>query len=150
MDKLITAFGIDGRLIIIQIVNFIILVTALSYFLYQPILNLLNEREFKIKQTVKDVEVARFAKETAAAERDAVLIIANRDAEAVIDRAKTYADERKNEIIKTAEKRADDLLKDTKLRAIEIEKQIHREAEAEIAKAAVLAAEKILHEKKIS
>ena len=41
-------------------------------------------------------------------------------------------------------------LKTPKLRAIEIEKQIHREAEAEIAKAAVLAAEKILHEKKIS
>ena len=150
MEKLIIAFGIDGRLILIQVVNFIILVAALSYFLYRPILNLLNDREAKIKQAVKDAEVAKSAKAAAATERDTVLTVANRDAEAVIDRAKTHADEKGTEIIKTAEKKADDLLKDAELRATEIANQAHHEAEVEIAKTAVLAAEKILRQEKVS
>ena len=150
MEELITAFGIDGRLIIIQIVNFIILVVALSYFLYRPIINLLNEREAKIKQAVKDAEAAKSAKESASAERDSMLTAANLDAEAVIDRAKAHADEKGTEIIRTAEKRADTLLEDAKLRASEIAKQAHKEAEAEIAQTAVLAAEKILRQKKLS
>jgi F0F1-type ATP synthase membrane subunit b/b' len=56
MEEIIHAFGIDQRLIIIQIVNFAILAGALGYFLYTPVLRLLREREEKIAQGLKDAE----------------------------------------------------------------------------------------------
>lgn len=38
MDQLIQAFGIDAKLITVQIINFGILLAALTYFLYKPVL----------------------------------------------------------------------------------------------------------------
>ncbi|HMA79010.1 MAG TPA: hypothetical protein VKP88_07860, partial [Candidatus Paceibacterota bacterium] len=62
MEQLIQAFGIDTRLIVVQIINFGLLLALLSYFLYRPILNLLEEREAKITQGIKDAEAAAAAK----------------------------------------------------------------------------------------
>jgi F0F1-type ATP synthase membrane subunit b/b' len=53
MEAIVEAFGIDAHLIIVQIVNFAILMAALGYFLYTPILNLLRDREEKIAQRKK-------------------------------------------------------------------------------------------------
>ena len=147
MEKLIEAFGIDGRLIIIQIVNFAILAVALSYFLYNPILNMLKSREEKIKQGVEDAEAAAAAKASADTEKAEVLSAANKEAEDMVARAKTLADEKGAEIVKSAEDKAENTIQDARLKGVEIQNQARKESEAEIAKLAVLAAEKVLREK---
>ena len=53
MEEIIKAFGIDGRLIVIQIVNFTILMSILGYFLYTPILNLLRNVKRKLPKVSK-------------------------------------------------------------------------------------------------
>ena len=150
MEKLIQAFGIDGRLIIGQIINFVILVAALSYFLYRPILKLLNDRQDKIKQAVKDADEAAVAKENANAERDKILTTANQDADAVIQRAKVHADEKGVEALKEAENKAVAVAREAEVKAAEIKKQARKDSEAEIARLAVLAAEKVLRGKSAS
>jgi len=150
MEKLIQAFGIDGRLIVIQIINFTVLVAVLRYFLYKPILKLLSDRQDKIKQAVKDADEAAVAKENANVERDKILTNANQDADAVIQRAKIHADEKGAEALKEAEKKAADVAKEAEVKATEIKKQARQDSEAEIARLAVLAAEKVLRGKSAS
>ena len=51
-----SALGISGGLLLSQIVNFILLVVILRTFLYEPILNMLEQRKEKIAQGLREAE----------------------------------------------------------------------------------------------
>lgn len=144
MEDIIKAFGIDGRLIFIQIVNFAILMVALVYFLYNPILNMLKAREEKIVQGIKDAEAAAAAKASADAEKKVILTDAHAEAVAVNARAKSAADTTAGTIVATAEAKAASVLAEAKAKAEQAAFQTLKDNEAAIAKSAILAAEKIL------
>jgi len=147
MDQLIHAFGIDVKLIVVQIINFIILVGLLSYFLYKPVLKLLAEREEKVVQGIKDAEAAAEAKASADTEKQSIVSAAHQEAEAVAMRAKTHAEEKAATIAAAAEEKAGQIVHTAEEKAETIKTQAKKESEAEIAKLAVLAAEKVLIEK---
>lgn len=147
MEQLIHAFGIDAKLIVVQIINFVILVVALSYFLYKPVLKVLADREEKIKQGIHDAEAAAKAKADADKEKQSILSAAHAEAESVATKAKSFADEKSEEIVAQARTKAESVVKDAEAKGEEIKAQAHKESEAEIAKLAILAAEKVLKEK---
>lgn len=147
MEQLIEAFGIDVKLIVVQIINFTILVAVLSYFLYQPLMKVLADREEKIATGIKDAEAAAAAKAAAETEKQTILSAAHQEAEAVAVRAKGYADEKTASLLADAEQKAAAVIKAAEQKGEEIKTQAHKESEAEIAKLAILAAEKILTEK---
>lgn len=144
MDQLITAFGIDVRLILLQILNFGLLAAGLSYLLYKPVLRLLDERRERVEQGMKDAEAAAAIRATAESEKQSVLTAAQREAEAVALRAKEHAEEKGRSIVTAAEAKAAQLVASATETSEELKRTAQRESEAEIAKAAVLAAEKIL------
>lgn len=147
MDEIINAFGIDARLIIIQIVNFTILMVALGYFLYKPILKLLKEREEKIAQGIKDAELAAGAKAEADSEKQVVLSAAHGEASAIASRAKTAAEAKTAEILSTAQDKAVQVLKEAEAKSELLKKQALAESEKEVAELAILATEKLLKER---
>ena len=147
MENIIAAFGIDARLIIVQIINFTILMAALGYFLYTPILNLLREREEKIATGIKDAEAAAVAKASAEVEKAAVLTEAHQAAAEVNTRAKAAADVTAAEIVRAAEAVAAAAKAKAVVDAEQLKAAAIKASEAEIAKTAILAAEKILREK---
>lgn len=147
MEQLIHAFGIDTKLIIIQIINFIALMAVLSYFLYKPLLKMLQDREDKIKQGLKDAETANKAKEEAEKEKQTILSDAHKEAEQVSERAKSHAEEKRAAIVAEAESKAEHIMSQAEQAGVEIKKKATKESEAEIAKLAVLAAEKVLKER---
>lgn len=147
MEQLIHAFGIDARLITIQVVNFGILMALLSYFLYKPVLKVLAERQEKIAQGVKDAEEAGKAKAEAAEEKKVIVSAANKEAEAMTARATEHAASKSEQILADAHKKAEQVIRDAGDRGSEMKAQALKESEAEIAKLAILAAEKVLKEK---
>lgn len=147
MEQLIHAFGIDLRLILIQVVNFGLLMAALTYLLYKPVLKTLSERQEKIAQGVKDAEDAHKARLEASEEKKGIIASANKEAEAMAVRAKEHAVVKADEIVAEAQKKAEQVVKDAALRSEEMKAQAQKESEAEIAKLAVLAAEKVLRER---
>lgn len=147
MDQLFAAFGIDWRLLIIQAVNFSVLLGVLTYFLYTPLMKLIDERREKIAEGVRAAEAAAQRLADAKAEGDELKGQAAREAESLLASARTNADEKGQDIIKTAESRADNLLKEAQERAEEAKRQAMLESQKDIARAAMLAAEKILREK---
>lgn len=144
MEELFSTFGIDWRLIVAQALNFGIVLVALTWLLYKPVLKTLDERREKIAQGVKDAERAAEAAANADAEAKKVTHAAALDADQIVASARDAASSEKARIVKEAEARAEAIARDAEARAQETADRARRESEKEIARLAVLAAEKVL------
>jgi F-type H+-transporting ATPase subunit b len=144
MDQLFSTFGIDGKLLLTQVINFAVLLTALSYFLYTPLMNLIDERRKKIAEGVAAAEAASQRLAAAQAESQELVGAGAREAEGLVAAARVRAEEKGTEIVEGARSKADALLKEAQAGAEESKRRAMAESEKEIAKAALLAAEKIL------
>lgn len=147
MEQLIHAFGIDVRLITIQILNFSVLAGLLTYFLYKPVLKLLAEREDTIKKGITDAEEAAVAKASALDEKKLILTQAQKEAQEIDTRAQAYGKEKTVELLLQAQAKASEVIKDAEQKSTLLKENARKESEAEIAKLAVLAAEKVLAKK---
>jgi F-type H+-transporting ATPase subunit b len=84
MSALFSAFGIDWRLLIIQAVNFALLLSVLTYFLYKPILRIIDERQKKVAEGVRTAEEADRKLADAKAEGEQLVGDASREAEGIV------------------------------------------------------------------
>lgn len=144
MREILDAFGVDWRLIVIQIFNFTLLLTALWYFLYTPILKILKERQGVVEKGVRDAEEAEKKLLNAHSEKDDILRKAHTEGEEVALRAKKYAEGEASEIVESAHGKSEKFVEEAKKQAELIKQEARRESQAEIAKVAILAAEKVL------
>lgn len=144
MEQLFDTFGIDWKLLVAQAVNFGILLVVLRYVLYKPIMKTLDERRAKIEQGVKDAEEASVKLAEADTEAGARIAAADTEAEALVANARDAASSEKSRIVKEAEERAMRLTADAEARAEESKAKALRESEQEIARLAILAAEKAM------
>ncbi len=146
MSDLFATFGVNWKLLIIQAVNFGVLLGALTYLLYKPVLKILDERRSKIEEGVRAAEAASQRLSDAKQEADGIVGDGARQAEVLLSNARTSAEEKGAAIVKAAEERAHASIKEAEARIAETERQSFAKNERNIAKAAVLAAEKILRE----
>lgn len=144
MSELFAAFGINWKLLLVQAFNFGLLLAVLWYFLYEPVLKMIDDRRKKIAEGVRNAEAAARRLAEAKSEGEGIIGEASREAEGIVAVARSRAEEKAGEIVKAAESRASSTLKDAMLRAEEVKRQALKESEREIARAAMLAAEKIL------
>lgn len=147
MQEIVHAFGIDWRLIVIQVFNFAILAGALWYFLYTPVLKLIADREAKIKKGVQDAEKAESALKDADAEKTKILKEAHGEAGMIVARGTERAEEKTKALEQESADKIAKQIAVAKEQAEELKAKALKESEAEIAKAALLGAEKILNEK---
>lgn len=146
MESILDAFGIDWKMLLAQLVNYGILIAALTWLLYRPVLRMLDERRDKIAQGVRDAEHAAEAAANADAAAATVVRGAETEAESIVMSARDMATNEKTRIVKEAEARAEQVAKDAEARAAETALRAQRESEKEVARLAVLAAEKVLRE----
>jgi len=147
MSQLVTVFGLDWRLLIIQAFNFAILLGVLWYFLYRPVLRIIDERRKKVAEGVRIAEAAEKKLEEAKGKSEEIVGGAVREAEKIVADARAHARERGDEIVGAAEERATASLRDAQMKAEEAKRLAIEASQREIAHAAMLAAEKILREK---
>lgn len=147
MEEIIKAFGIDGRLITIQIVNFFVLLAALSYLLYTPLMKMLDERKRLIAKGVEDAKNAALSLENAGKEKDGILAQAVSEASDIVKRDEEAAKRDAASIVKDAHEQSARIVTDGEKKAAALADSIRAKTEAEVAKAALLAAEKILKER---
>ncbi len=147
MGEFAAAFGLNWKLLVIQGVNFFALLAVLTYFLYKPLLKIIDERREKVAESVRVAQEAARTLQDAKNESDSLIGTASREAETLVAAARTRADEKGSEIVKSAEERAQRVMKEAQERAEEAQRQAMAESSKDIARAAMLAAEKILREK---
>lgn len=147
MGDLFQAFGVNWKLLVTQVINFGLLLVLLRYFLYKPVLAIIDERKLKIAKGVADAEEAAQKLALAEAEKESLIKDANVKAEEIVAEAKTYATEKGNTLVHEAEAKSEAILSDAQARAEEAKHRALKESEAEVAKLAILGAEKILRER---
>jgi len=117
MIELFQKIGIDWKMILAQILNFLILVFLLKKFLYKPILKEINEEREKEK-LLKDFEKRiKEEKEAWEKEKEKEKEALKKEAEEILLEAKKLAEEFKRKNIISAQKEAERIIKTAKLQA---------------------------------
>lgn len=147
MGELFSTFGIDVRLLIIQAVNFGITLVVLWWFLYRPLIKMIDERKAKIAKGVDDAAAAATTRAATESEKSGIIGRAEKEAEAVVDRAAEEGKKERAAIVKSAQDRAEQTLRDAEAQAAEAQRRALKESDKEIAQTAILAAEKLLNAK---
>jgi F-type H+-transporting ATPase subunit b len=132
--------------IIFQIINFGVVLGALTYFVYKPVLKLLNDRREKVAAAAAAAGEVMQEKEELERLREKTLLKASQKAKQIEDEAKREAreqigvllDKSKAEMAASEAKFATEL---TKMKKEELKKM-----EASIKQAAVIVAEKVIGE----
>ncbi len=144
MDAILTTFGIDWRLLLINAINFGLLMLLLWYFLYEPVLAMLEERRNKVAQGVADADAASARLREIEESRSAKLAKAGKEADSVLAAARANATLKEREIVASGEATAASMLKDAEAAAAELKAQALAESKQEAAKLIVLGVEKML------
>ncbi len=147
MSAILTTFGIDWRLLLIQAANFGILLFGLWYFLYAPMMKTLEERRKKVSQGVVDAQAAEAKLHEIEGARTATLAEAGKEADSLISQAQSRATAREREILAHAQAAAASVVKDAEAQAAEAKARAMAESKGEVAKLIVLGMEKAFAQK---
>src|SRR3989338_732847 len=141
MSQVLSVFGIDWRLLLINAVNFGLVLLALWYFLYAPVLKMLEERRKKVSDGVRDAESAKRELDEIEKSRAAVLAAAGRDADALAAAARAAGAQKERELVQKGEAAAATLVRDAAAQAAEMKVRSIEESKQEVAKLIVLGME---------
>lgn len=144
MEQIATAFGVNWKLIVIQAVNFSLLLFLLHRFLYRPMLAMIDTRRAKIENAIHNAEQAEIELGEAGAEKARILREATAKGDALIDAAKKRAEAEERTMLKEAHRKAVHVLNDAERRALREHAEMLEKTEREVARMAVLATEKML------
>lgn len=147
MNELFYKLGIEWKLLLAQIVNFVILLFLLKRFLYKPLINLMNNRRQKIVEGLEKAKKGEEEFQKIQELREKELVKIQKEAEVIIQKAKDVGDKKQQEILKEAEEKTKKIIEIGKgMIGIEKEKML-KEVRQDIADLVVTATGKILEEK---
>ncbi|MBP9711170.1 MAG: F0F1 ATP synthase subunit B [Candidatus Pacebacteria bacterium] len=148
MAELFQAFGIDWKILVINLVNFGGLVLVLWYFLYGPVVRMLEARRQNIAEGVAAAEKSKQELGEIEGARAGMLAKAGKEADDVLSSARAAGTEKQREIMNTAEAAAHRVLTEAQAQAKEMKDTAMAESKQEVAKLIVLGIEKTLKEKR--
>ncbi len=142
-----SALGIDLRLLILQIIAFLILVFLLGKFVYPWLMKQVDERQASIEAAAKAATKAQESAAESQAQVSALLAEARKEADDIVSSAKLEATEMlsasEEKARSTAEKIAEEARADVEKSIEAAKRELHDETLELIA----LATEKIIHKK---
>ncbi len=142
--EILHVFGIHWKLLLAQVVNFSIALFVLYRFVYRPIFKILAEREALIHKGLDDAKHAEEDRKAAETGREEILLSAREDGGRLADALHKKGVEEERRIVREAQDKSMAILAEAQARAKEEHAYMMKKSEAEMAKMAVLAAEKIL------
>lgn len=143
MQQLFAAFGIDWRLLLINFLNFGILLWVLWYFLYGPLTKTLEARRQRMIEGVHNAHEADKRLEEINASRAGMLADAGKEADEVLAQARAAAMTKEHELLAQSEASAAALLKEAEAQAAEMKREAIAESKQEVAKLIVLGMERM-------
>ncbi|MDQ4079080.1 MAG: F0F1 ATP synthase subunit B [Chloroflexota bacterium] len=101
------ALGINGPFLLAQIINFLVILWLLRLLVYEPILNILEERRERIRESLSAAETARAEAAERTQENEAIIAQARREAQEIIRQAEESARRRADELVARASEEAE-------------------------------------------
>ena len=146
MEQIIDVFGIDWKILLVQIVNFAVLLGVLWYFLYKPLTTLIENRRAQIIKGVADAERAEAALKDADAKKADILAKASMEAQDIVTASRNSGKAREAEIVKEAQDKYERMMTEAAQKSEEMQREALAKSKHEIAKLVVLGVEKTLKE----
>ncbi len=110
MQELIRQFGVDWKLLLAQVANFLILMYLLKRFAYGPIIRMLNDRRTKIKEGMEASEAAQVRLSEANKTRDEIILKAEKESLVVVSLAEDLAKIQAKNVIQAAHIKSEEVL----------------------------------------
>ncbi|MDR0617672.1 MAG: ATP synthase F0 subunit B [Endomicrobium sp.] len=115
--EIIQKFGLETKLFLFQLVNFLIIVFILKKFLFAPLRKVFDERKRKIEQSLLDAENAKIALDNASQEKRKILSEAKLNAEKLASSVKITIEEEKQKATLEAKQQFQTILDEAKRQA---------------------------------
>lgn len=138
------ALGIDPKLLLGQIVNFLILLVLLRLFLYGPMVKMLEERRSKVNKSMKDAKDIEDKLALTDKKTQEIMNNSHKEASRIISETQKIATQEKKEIIETAKLQSEKIIKSAQEEANKAKDNIISDAKREISDIIVLALDKIV------
>lgn len=142
----LATFGIDGKILLAQLVNFLVVLFVLKRFAWGPIVQRLDMRSKKIEEGMKDAEEAAKRLKSADAERASVLAATKAEAAKVVEAARADAEAARAELVGRAKDDVERVVVSGKAQLKAEQEAMKSELKREVAEFAVEAAKRILAE----
>lgn len=146
MEALIRHLGIDGRLLVAQIVNFLILLFVLSRFVYRPLLKILRERSKTIEKSLRDAKDLEIEKRRMESERAQIFKNTEREARRLLEATRKEIEQERGEEIEKTKREVSKIMERSKQDLEGEKKRMMEEAEKEVAGLVILASSQLLRE----
>ena len=140
----IGTFGVRGDLFVAQLVNFLLVLLVLWRFAYKPIMRLLEEREQKIVESVKNAETIEKRLREAEVEHAKIVTGARAEAQAIVEKAVADTEVRKTEMVEAAKREVERVILKGKQQLDEERQAMLIAARKDLVDIAVKAAAKIV------
>ncbi|MEI7750234.1 MAG: F0F1 ATP synthase subunit B [Candidatus Moraniibacteriota bacterium] len=145
--EILTQIGINGKLLLAQAVNFLVLLFILHRFAYKPMLAFLEKRTERIEEGLRNAEEAKKRLDEAGKSEEKILTAAREEAKKLVAETRASAEKRGAEMIAEFGKKAEKIVEEAQERAKEEREKLFREAKGEIADLVIATTEKVLREK---
>jgi F-type H+-transporting ATPase subunit b len=140
------ALGINLGYLIVQILNFAILMVVLRVWAYKPIIGLLEKRRETIAQGLEDARIAAEARENAENEAEAIISEAQSQANRIVHEANERAEEVAASMKTEAEKEAEDIRQTAVTEGEQRKERALGEVRGQVGALAIAAAQKVIGE----
>lgn len=141
---MLESLGIDWRLFLFQILNFLILLFILKKVLYKPILGHLESRQKKIKEGLEKAEKMEAEWEKIQQAARARITEIEKQALQIIEEARRAAASKEKEVLDLTQQKSAKIIEDAKKEIMREREKIAEELKAEMSELVVSATEKIL------
>src|SRR3989338_4328594 len=147
MNELMTKLGIDWRLFIAQLVNFVVLIAVLYRFAYKPVLTLLEKRRVRIEKSLEEAQ--RIEEESKRMEQLKMQKVeeAKREAAAVLEDAAKKAEAAQQATLATTRVESEKIVMKAKQQIAHERGELLKGVQGEAAELVASAVEKVLKEK---
>ena len=143
----LSSLGIDLKLLIAQIINFLILMFLLYKFLYNPILKILKERQDKIAKGFRDSESAQVMLKKTEEKTKKLINEANQESEKIVQETKKTMEEEMSKTISKAQQKSEEILAAARNQAKLEQDQVFTKAKREMADLVTIMTEKVIQTK---
>lgn len=109
----IGAIGIDARSLVLQIINFAILLLLLKKFAYKPIVDILEQRQRKVEESLKTAQEIEAAKVALEKEKENIIKETHAKAQNILEQSRKQAAEIISATEQTATARDKQLMEST-------------------------------------
>ncbi len=140
----LASLGIDPKVMLAQAVNFFVLLAILSFFIYKPLLRVLDERKDRIAKAEKNAD--KIEKQLAKTEEltKEELQKAQKQASEIIAHAKKSAKETEDRLVADAKTKVEKVVEEGRQQIAKERDEATAKIQGEVSKIVLLATEKLL------